>query len=285
LGKGEGGGDVVTMEAEFVVACDEAAVDPALFACLNDAGIVFDGHVVIDAAFRTNDPHVYATGAIAKFSRRYGPGHLPLRYHNAREVGFRLGDSLIAAVCGAAPALVPPALTQPRAESTILPGKFQFLYIAAPQAFVSPTFEHPAGGRSLVTKDDAFCRLDVDAGGTVVGFYYCGEQRVDAAALAGMIGLPVSYLAVDEPYKKRQVGDLLQFLQKPALSAVFHEKFAQRHRSLLALLQAGGTPGAGAPAAHSLLGPVSLKGVVQDVVLDFVKMHAHDLPTYHAAEL
>jgi hypothetical protein len=69
---------------------------------------------------------------------------------------------------GAPPAQVPPALTQPRAESTILPGQFQFLYVASPGSFVKPTFEHPPGGRSLVTKDDAFCRLDVDADGRVV---------------------------------------------------------------------------------------------------------------------
>ena len=53
------------------------------------------GAVVIDAAFRTNDPDIYATGSLAKFSRKLGKGRLPLKYHNAREVGFKLADSLI----------------------------------------------------------------------------------------------------------------------------------------------------------------------------------------------
>ena len=154
-----GDGGVVTMEADFLVACDEGDVDPAIFRCLNDAGIVYDGHVVIDAAFRTNDPNVYATGSIAKFSRRYGKGVLPLKYHDAREAGFKLADSLIGAATGAPAATAAPSLTSPLAVSVILPGKFQFLYVAAPACFVNPTFEHPAGGRSLVTKDDAFCRL------------------------------------------------------------------------------------------------------------------------------
>lgn len=271
-----------TLEADFLVACDEGDVDPTIFGCLNDAGIVYDGAVVVDAAFRTNDPDIYATGSLAKFSRRYGKGRLPLKYHNPREVGVKLADSLIARARGDAPAEVPPSLTQPRAESTVLPGKFQFLYVGTPASCVKPTFEHPPGGRSIVTKDDAFCRLDVDADGLVCGFYYCGDKKVDAARMGAIVGLPLSYLEIDDAYKQKQVDDLLEFLFSDTLSALFHEKFAQRHRSLMALLEGGAEQ---KHRQHHLLGPATTKGVVQDVVLDFVKQHAHDLPHYAAAEV
>lgn len=34
------------------------------------SGLMTDGRLVVDAAFRTNDPHIFAAGTIAKFSRR-----------------------------------------------------------------------------------------------------------------------------------------------------------------------------------------------------------------------
>lgn len=34
------------------------------------AGLMCDGRLVVDAAFRTNDPKIFAAGSIAKFSRR-----------------------------------------------------------------------------------------------------------------------------------------------------------------------------------------------------------------------
>lgn len=281
-GEASGARATETLEADFLVACDEGDVDPTIFGCLNDAGIVYDGAVVVDAAFRTNDPNIYATGSLAKFSRRYGKGRLPLKYHNPREVGVKLADSLIARARGNPPAEVPPSLTQPRAESTVLPGNFQFLYVGTPASCVKPTFEHPPGGRSIVTKDDAFCRLDVDADGLVCGFYYCGDKKVNAARMGAVVGLPLSYLEIDEVYKKKQVDDLLEFLSSDTLSALFHEKFAQRHRSLMALLEGGAEQ---KHRQHHLLGPATTKGVAQDVVLDFVKQHAHDLPHYAAAEV
>lgn len=279
---GEGAEATEAIEADFVVAADAPDIDPTVYACLNDASIVYDGAVVVDASFRTNDPDIYATGSIAKFSRRLGKGLVPLKYHDAKEVGAKLAESLIARARGEPPAVKPPALNRPRAESVIMPGKFQFLYVGAPGSFVNPTFESPPGGRSLVTTFEQYCRLDVDAEGVICGFYYCGDKKVDAARMGCIIGLPLSYLEIDDLYKKRQVEDLLEYLSQDALAALFHEKFAQRHHSLLALLNAGTVGGGG---AYSVLGPASTKGTVQDVVLDFVKQHAHDLPHYAAAEV
>lgn len=57
---------------DLLVACRKADVSPWVFACLNDAGVVYDGRIVVDGAFRTSDPNIYAAGTAAKLSRRYG---------------------------------------------------------------------------------------------------------------------------------------------------------------------------------------------------------------------
>lgn len=45
-------------------------VDRDAFRAINDACLVFDGRLVIDRTFRTNDPSIYAAGPLTKYSRR-----------------------------------------------------------------------------------------------------------------------------------------------------------------------------------------------------------------------
>ncbi|RXN32241.1 cilia- and flagella-associated 61 [Labeo rohita] len=46
-------------------------VDCDAFKAINDACLVFDGRLVIDSTFHTNDPSIYAAGPLTKYSRRY----------------------------------------------------------------------------------------------------------------------------------------------------------------------------------------------------------------------
>ena len=267
-------GESVEMDADFLVACDRGDCDPALFKCLNDAEIVYDGHVVIDAAFRTNDPDVYATGDIAKFSRRYatdGGKVQPLDRHDPKESGFLLADSLIDRVRGVRPRDAPPAFNAPKCESVILPGKCQFLFVARPARFERPSWDAPPGGRAIETRSDerGYARIDVDADGIVSAFYYCGDVKVDSQRMGCIVGLPVSYLGED----LSSAACLLTHLDRDAFAAVFHEGFAQVHRSAVTLLSAPRDA-----LAESFLGAQNDGAMVQDIVIDFVRRHASDLP-------
>ena len=57
---------------------------------LNENAIVYDGKLVVNAIFQSNDPAVMAAGSVTKFSRRYG-AQLPVSCYNSREVGAALG--------------------------------------------------------------------------------------------------------------------------------------------------------------------------------------------------
>jgi thioredoxin reductase len=45
--------------------------DSELFSAINDAGLVYDGGVVVNESFLTNDPSIYAVGDFTRYSRRY----------------------------------------------------------------------------------------------------------------------------------------------------------------------------------------------------------------------
>ena len=49
---------------------DHRGVELVTFKALNDASLVFDGRLVVDHHFGTNDPEIRAVGTMTKYSRR-----------------------------------------------------------------------------------------------------------------------------------------------------------------------------------------------------------------------
>jgi len=68
--------------------------DTGVAKALNDNALVYDGRLVVNALFQSNDPAVMAAGSVTKFSRRYGRSS-PVQFYNSREVGTRLGKTVI----------------------------------------------------------------------------------------------------------------------------------------------------------------------------------------------
>lgn len=54
-----------------VLLADNRRCDTEFFAGINDAGLVYDGGLVVDSAFLTNDPCIYGVGDFTRYSRRY----------------------------------------------------------------------------------------------------------------------------------------------------------------------------------------------------------------------
>ena len=90
--------DMIT--CDLLVTAHDLGVSTGLFRCLNDSAIVYDGGLVVDSGFRTNDPSIYAAGqTCTKFSRRYGQG-ARMDMVNQKELGRHLKCSVAAGVGG-----------------------------------------------------------------------------------------------------------------------------------------------------------------------------------------
>lgn len=72
------------------MGCRPPEASRVIFLTLNSSSLVYDGGVVVDGSFRTNDPRIYAAGSIARLSRRVGAG-VAFRHYNSAEVGAALG--------------------------------------------------------------------------------------------------------------------------------------------------------------------------------------------------
>ena len=341
-------GDVTEASAGLLVLADVPDVDRVTFQALNDASIVYDGRIVVDALFRTNDPNIYAAGLVAKFSRRYAaeaPGGLSMEGYSQRELGFRLADVLSHRFGGRALSDAAfPVLVEPRVMSGMLPGGMQFIHAATPAEHLRSdgVFDALPGGHRLETRVEGLCRLDVDEHGVIAAALYCGKRRLDKSKLTQLVGLPVSYLGglvekfhahkvynpaaaarspaalvslcflpccaprritdAGDPVFARllrppsptsfpplplplpQVDDLLLFLGQPWIAALYHDKFPELVRQVARQLQERLVSESGALASAEAAADVmgaKAKRLVQDCILDFVRLHAAELPSYN----
>ncbi|GLC35782.1 Cilia- and flagella-associated protein 61 [Pleodorina starrii] len=282
---------------DLVVGCEPPSVSRALFACLNDASLVFDGRLVVDSAFRTNDPHIYAGGTIAKLSRRYGGAHL--EHYNSRDVGTKLAASLVAcftasaekasesgdAATAAAAALPPPpaqltGLHRARAVGCSLPGGHHFMFAGCPAALAAPGVAPPPGGSELVTTTDrGQTRLTLDDGGVVHALMYLGRVPVSAQRMGCLVGLHSSYLnQVVRRHAAGEVRDLLAFLTEPWAELLYNESFGGLREVLLETGLASVSMGDKAGGDGGLVQWVTS---VQDTLLEFARAHASELPGYN----
>ena len=65
----------------------------ATFEALNGNSLVYDGRLVVDTNFCTNDKAIYAAGVITKFSRRYR-SKVAMGSVSGRECGAKLAAAL-----------------------------------------------------------------------------------------------------------------------------------------------------------------------------------------------
>ena len=70
-------------------------VDYDAFKTINDACLVYDGRLVIDTTFHTNDSTIRAAGPMTKFARRYHADQWSHGHFNSKEVGQELATVLL----------------------------------------------------------------------------------------------------------------------------------------------------------------------------------------------
>ncbi|KAJ8389367.1 hypothetical protein AAFF_G00120750 [Aldrovandia affinis] len=122
-------------------------VDYDAFKALNDAYLVFDGRLVIDAGFHTNDPIIRAAGPLTKFARSYHAEHLCHAEFSPKDVGVELAGVLLPLLDptlepelepepsrGADPDELIPVYAQPKTRGAKLPGGYSYLHVTKPAA-------------------------------------------------------------------------------------------------------------------------------------------------------
>ena len=229
------------------ITCDGLAcyaapnTDLSVARALNDNAVVYDGRLVINAIFQSNDPAIMAAGSVTKFSRRYGTKQAPVQFYNSREVGATLGKTVldIAMFDGAhLDADTVPKFTKAKSKGCMLPGGLQYFCTAAPGPVPSAS-----EGRDLVTDTPAadgtprYTCVHVDKFDVVSSISYLGSEPLEWPNLQKLIGLPQGYcnrlvLHFDEGL----IADLPSWFRQPWSMALYHDRFVELISALKAEL-------------------------------------------------
>jgi len=243
------GGATVSQPCQMLVCAGVAEVERRTFEAINGNSLVYDGRLVVDTHFCTNDKAVYAGGVICKFSRRYRT-KLSLETVSARECGAKLAQALL-------PVLDPlsannvsvgaietplPTFEQPLVTSALLPGGLHYVSVSQPapgcETYVKAK-AHASFGRELITDDSAtsFCCVRLDKHQVVRSIVYLGSAPVEANNWAALVGLPEAALNNLAPrFDEGMVKDLPKFLRENWAVALYHDRFGEFNTALRAEL-------------------------------------------------
>ena len=277
-------GTLATIIRDSAVAnCDFREVPPKLLAILEASSLVYDGGIVIDELFRTNDPKVFAAGPITMFSRPYrykDDGSIISQTEYGRQVGsviLKLVDPTSdfiepPLIVGSDDALLSeknpsflPKFSLRRAEMYQLPGGRIFYRNGYPAAKCR-CLETVNSGRTI--------RFFVDAAGFVQAFEYLGESTGRIYDWTKFIGLPAVLLNnMVERFDQKRITDFAEYFSEEWCSAILHDRFRRFFDELLDKLVAKGN-------ANSEEG----QREIREALLNFLIENADLLPNYFTSE-
>ncbi|KAI9009513.1 hypothetical protein BC832DRAFT_529739 [Gaertneriomyces semiglobifer] len=219
---------------------DERTVSPTAFSAVNDSSIVFDGRVIIDKYFRTQDPFIYAAGSVTKYSSRYQTAWSHELY-DARDVGSELGWRLIHLWKPLAqePKLIDDdqilRLEAPKKTLAILPGSLRYFRMDRP-CLPTDTFEHRKGqpdyGQDLViddlnleTLEGTYFGIHIDKDRRIQSLTYLGRSEIPLDNYTSLFGLQAGYLnRLIERYEEGIITDFRSFLAEPWALPIYYDK-------------------------------------------------------------
>ncbi|NXK92481.1 CFA61 protein, partial [Formicarius rufipectus] len=226
-------------------------VDYETFKAVNDACLVFDGRLVIDAKFCTNDVSIRAAGPLTKFSRRYYRDEWTHSNFNSKEVGFELATSMLSLFDPtpqphSKPPEVPDGLIPMyrgcKVQGGILPGGHNYLHISKPAlpTHLDVELAQCDHGMEIVT-GEAGC-------GNYFRMHFNQYGMVDSITCFSKEPFPVSnYLCLygqherllnDLCYRWRdgQITDLYSYFREPWSMAIYHDRFIDLQKELHQIL-------------------------------------------------
>ncbi|KAM5218405.1 cilia- and flagella-associated protein 61 isoform 1-T2 [Hipposideros larvatus] len=229
----------------------EKNVDYETFKAINDACLVYDGRLVIDMNFHTNDIAIRAAGSLTKFSSRYYSNEWSHSSFNSKEIGFQLAAAMLSLFD---PTLEP--VTEPPADLNrlipmykgakiqggILPGSYHYLHIAKP-AIPTPLeveMAQPDFGSEIVTgnaKDGTYFRIHINKYKMVETITCLSKEPFPTSNYIRLFGQHEQVLNnLCARYKDKLITDLYSYFMEPWCMALFHDRFIDLRKELRQIL-------------------------------------------------
>ncbi|XP_048391580.1 cilia- and flagella-associated protein 61 isoform X2 [Stegostoma tigrinum] len=231
---------------------DKKKVDVDAFRAINKACLVFDGKLVIDSTFHTNDITIRAAGSLTKYSRRYFADQWSHENFNSKEIGFQLAalmlhlfDPTLEQVTKPPAELdkLLPTYTGCKAIGGILPGGYHYLHISKPGIItcVDSQKSRPEYGRELITGS-------IDKG-NYFEIHLNQYSMVESITCLSLKSFPVSnYICLYGQHERLLnnlcsrfdeglISDFYSYLREPWCLCIYHDRFMDFKQEVRQLIE------------------------------------------------
>ena len=240
--------EVLSISYALFLYLDDKDVNSCGFKAMNDACLVYDGRLVIDRAFHTNDSAIFAAGPLTKFSRRYYCDPWRLKHYNSKEVGEKLAmevlknfDPLQAEPTDTQDQNLIPSFHRPKVFQTVLPGSKYYLDVFRPIPDELKSEEKSRFNTqkelTTTTEENGYFKIVLDEHGYVMQITCLANTRIEFENFIALYGMNEKLLNnLRTRFKSRKIVDLYKFFRESSLLAVFHDRFEDFKQELQQIL-------------------------------------------------
>ncbi|XP_054010116.1 cilia- and flagella-associated protein 61-like [Hylaeus anthracinus] len=238
-------GDTRTIECDALLNFSEKTINMEIFLAICRSGLVFDGQLVIDPEFRTNDPFVFAAGTVTKYCRRFYAESWEHKYYNSVEIGERLANILRSTIDShqrgvqvpfarvkSKTYLTLPSFRSANVVSCTLPGGYRYLHVRKPGKTVlrKLAIRYDFYGSVLVTGSCAseigYFRIRLNRFDSVETITCCNRKDFEVRHVISLYGKHESLLnELKTRYQKSLIADFYAYFREPWALAIFYDRF------------------------------------------------------------
>lgn len=240
----------LSLECQAFFAFHKKGVNINAFKAINDSYLVYDGKLVIDASFHTNDVTIRAAGPLTKFKRHYHADQWTHANFNSKEIGIALATEMLRLFDPTLERQITPPVEElnliplyrsPRLTGAILPGGYNYLDVTKPGLADTPDQQlslcHPIREISTGDSKDGYMKLIFNQYQAVEKIVCLTKKPLPSSNLMCLYGVHQRALNnLLARYDEGLIKDFYDYFQEAWATSVFHDRFADFRDEIRELL-------------------------------------------------